>query len=359
MRYLVFFFFSTPLLLSAQATWQDKVSDLLNGMLGDTTRAVALHIVHGGEKNFFLGGLREEGDTLGINQETLFEIGSITKTFTTTLLAKAVSEGKVRLDDPVAHFFPNIENFPGYAKEDTLRLWHLATHTSGFPRLPFNLFNSLSDPNQPYENYGEAELLEALAATELVSSPGEKYLYSNYGVGLLGFILTEVYEQPLEELYREKIFEPLGMERATLRLSEEENYAHAHLGTLEEVPYWKMQDVLAGMGGLKASTGDMASYLIANLRAPTRPIDSILAQTHEKITEQTSLGWHHLQRDGFNLIWHNGGTGGSKSFMAFDKEKQLGIVLLFNTNVADSTWTPNFEAMLALDILKMVEEGRE
>lgn len=359
MRTLFCFLFLMPLGLSAQQDWPDKVSALLNGMLEDTTQAVALHIVDGGAKHLFFSGIREEGDTLGVDSRTLFEIGSITKTFTTGLLMKAVSDGKLQLDDAAAQFFPEIENFPSY-EGDTVRLRHLASHSSGFPRLPVNLADYIENPQQPYAHYDEAALLEGLRNTQLQSRPGEKVVYSNYGMGLLGFILTRVYQQPLEELYQENIAEPLGMEFLGLQVPEDmENYARAHNGSLRQVPYWNMQDALAGAGGLKANMSDLMRYLSAQLRPPSRSIDFILAKTHALQIEDVALGWHYIERNGLKLIWHNGATAGSTSFIGFDKEKQLGIILLFNTNVADSTWTPNFEALLALDILEMVLEGRE
>ena len=142
------------------------------------------------------------------NAESLFQIGSITKTFTATVFADAVISDRVSLDTPLAELLD--QAVPSYDGKG-ITLVDIATHTSGLPRLPDNIDLDAEHKNDPYLHYGEDELLAFLADHRLVRSPGEQAEYSNLGMGLLGYLLSELYERPYAELVEGLVAEPLGM----------------------------------------------------------------------------------------------------------------------------------------------------
>src|SRR5687767_12715314 len=151
----------------------------------------------------------------GLDGDTLFEIGSITKVFTSLLLADMIQKGEVALTDPVAKYLPETVRMPERGGKK-ITLEHLATHTSSLPRLPANMFPR--DPANPYADYTTGQLYEFLSSTELMRDIGEKYEYSNLGVGLLGHALARRAGMSYETLVRMRILEPLGMKSTTISL---------------------------------------------------------------------------------------------------------------------------------------------
>ncbi|WP_181373222.1 serine hydrolase domain-containing protein [Massilia glaciei] len=147
--------------------------------------------------------------------DTVYEIGSVSKTFTALLLADAVARGEVKLDDPVGALLP------GYAiprhQGRAISLLDLATQTSALPRLPLNLMPKRAD--NPYADYAEADLKTFLAGYALPRAPGARYEYSNLGYGLLGQALAAQAGKPYAELVRQRIGAPLGMHSTGVALT--------------------------------------------------------------------------------------------------------------------------------------------
>ncbi len=189
--------------------------ELARGHVGLVVGAIA------GEQEFLqgFGALRMRG-TQPPDADTVFEIGSITKVFTGILLAQAIENGELTLDDRVDDLLPEGWSLPEPAWTITLR--HCTTHTSGLPRLPANLLG-ISDilrlaylGSDPYRDYTEEEFREALAMVKLNHEPGTRHEYSNFGAGLLGFILAKKYGSEYESLVKREICRPLGMDRTVI-----------------------------------------------------------------------------------------------------------------------------------------------
>ncbi|RSS66034.1 serine hydrolase [Streptomyces sp. WAC06614] len=278
---------------------------------------------------------------------TLFEIGSVTKTFTGLALARMAVAGTVRLDDPLASLLPDGTPVPSRGgHEITLR--HLATHTSGLPRLPKGmLLRALLRPGtpDPYAGCTADVLLAGLARTRLRAEPGRRVHYSNLGAGLLGLGLARRAGTTYEELITEHICAPLGMTDTAVSVAGTRpgRLAQGHDGRRRPTPPWHLAD-LVGAGGLWSTATDLVTYVRAQLDGVDGDGGAELGEAirlSREVEHRTNrfirkhLGWaaHHLHpRQGGHLqIWHNGGTGGFSSFAGFDPETGTAVVVLSNT----------------------------
>jgi serine-type D-Ala-D-Ala carboxypeptidase/endopeptidase len=274
---------------------------------------------------------------------TIFEIGSITKTFTTTLLADMARQGLVALDDPVQRHLPDGVQLPVRGREITLE--DLATHRSGLPGLPKGLLLSAltRDRRDPYARFDEARLNEAVGATRPRREPGRRIAYSNYGMGLLGHVLARRAGTSYERLVRTRICEPLGLDDTWVDSPESERprVAGGHTWRGREAPPWHLA-ALAGAGGLRSTAADLLAYL--RLHGPTAdtPLAAAAAETARTHGSwrrmEIGLGWIIVPR-GRGLPWrrtrhrlllHEGGTGGFRSFAGVIPELEAGAVVLTN-----------------------------
>jgi len=306
---------------------------------------VSIAILDHGRRYFYdYGTVSKERPRLP-GRGTLYEIGSITKTFTGALAAKALLEGKMNLDGDFRQYlkepYPNLEKG---GKPVTLRT--LASHTSGISRdIPNNddLFQGAPDFNKlPYlliereKGYDRARYLSELHKVELASQPGAKMAYSNIGIKLIGFGLENISGLDLGRLLARDIFRPLGMTATTLvpAPSQRGRLAQGYLpgGNPAPPPRLDTDPNAGGAGGLFSSTGDMAKY--ARWQLDER--DPVIARAHEPIwgsadTFAAGLIWDIGKTpDGERKLWHSGGTFGMSSQMILLPDSQQAYVLLAN-----------------------------
>ena len=244
-----------------------------------------------------------------------------------------VANGDVQLDEPIETYLPNIKIPEFEGKKITLR--HLATHHSGLPSLPDN-FNP-KNPMNPYEDYTVEDLYHFLSHYTLQRAPEERFEYSNIGMGLLGHILSEKAGVAYEELVRRHICEKLEMKNTGIKLSHEmEKHFAKGFHQKRETPYWDIP-TLAGAGALRSNITDMTQFLAANMGLLNSPLCDLLNQCHTKqyligqIGDDIGLGWMISRSSNANIIWHNGGTGGFRTFLGFNPKTQNGIVVLSNS----------------------------
>lgn len=270
-----------------------------------------------------------------VDDRTLFEIGSITKAFTGILLAEMVGRGEVQFGQPVAELLP-----PGTAVPSrngrTITLLDLSTQTSGLPRLPDNL--KPADPTNPYADYTPALMYDFLKRHELRRDPGALYEYSNLGAGLLGHALALRAGKSYEGLMRERILAPLGMTSTGIVLTDGMRalMSEGHDGAGTVVPLWDIP-TLAGAGALRSSMSDMMRFLAANMNPADDPLGRAIAASHEarfQVNSAMSLGlnWHRPHFRGDTLVFHNGGTAGFRTIIAFNPRTRTGAVLLGNSS---------------------------
>lgn len=286
------------------------------------------------------------GDAQDIDGTTLFEIGSITKVFTSVLLADMVLKGEVALTDPVQKYLPEGTHVPE-RNGKVITLIDLATHTSGLPRLPDNL--KPSRPDDPYADYTIEQLNAFLGKLVLTRDIGEKYEYSNLGAGLLGLALAHRAGKSYEALVRERITGPLGMTDTAITLGPElqKRMTPGHNEKLQPVSEWHIP-LFAGAGALRSDCIDMMKFMEANLLAARNAREQkknppLLAAMAFTLTQrrptsvpnlEIAMGWHIVKAHGQEYVWHNGGTGGYRSFVGFNPEQGTATVVLSNTSTA-------------------------
>lgn len=282
-------------------------------------------------KVYYYGVERRKDSTIEVNNaDYLFEIGSITKVFTAALLSEMVVSNKMQLDDSIQQYLP----YPIPLKEK-ITLKQLSNHSSGLPRLPENLDLTKVDINNPYKDYGEKELKEYLTSlVTLTSQPGEKYLYSNLGTGLLGYLLTLKTGQDYETLLHEYIFSKYNMTHSSINYNPEDGKLIPGLNVFgQTTDNWDL-NILSGAGGMISNVRDLSHFAMA-IMDPTNDVLQLTTKSDFKINSNMDigLGWHvNHTTNGDNILWHNGGTGGYSSSIAIDSTSKQSIIILSNVS---------------------------
>ncbi len=279
------------------------------------------------------GGTERSGKLLGA--DSFFEIGSITKVFTNIILADMVIKGEVALDDPVAKFLPGSVSVPT-RNGKVISLLDLATASSGLPSLPDNF--KPADACNPYADYSVAQFYSFLSSHTLRRDPGTQYEYSNVGMGLLGHALALRAGKSYEALVRERVLGPLGMRDTyiTIPATERARFATPHDADLDEVCAWDLP-TLAGAGALRSTTNDMLRFADAVTHRDRGPLGKAITLSIEPRRSTTipgmriALGWHVREKDGRQIVWHNGGTGGFRTFFGFDPSTGANTMVWSNT----------------------------
>jgi CubicO group peptidase (beta-lactamase class C family) len=292
---------------------------------------IAIAFIENGVTKFY--GIIKENDTIKFigNKDKVFEIGSVSKVFTSTVLAALVLEKKINLEDEINVYY-------NFSFKDNIKLDFktLANHTSGLERLPSNLDLSEINAGNPYASYDENKLNSYLKEDlRLAHSIGEKYEYSNLGTGLLGYTLGVSQKSSYDALLNNYIFKKYKMNASHT------NRSNAGLQMVKgldengnEVENWDF-DVLSGAGGIISSVSDMSKFINAQFDPQNRElaltrIPTFIIDEEMKI----GLGWHIISSAGLGkeIYWHNGGTGGYSSSVAIDIKNKNGIIVLSNVS---------------------------
>ena len=274
------------------------------------------------------------GDPRTLDGDTIFEIGSVSKVFTSLLLADMVSRNEVTLDDPAAKYLPENVKMPERSGK-SITLLDLSTHSSGLPAMPGNL--KLKDPRNLYGDYSVEDMYQFLSGYTLPRDPGSEFEYSNLGAGLLGHLLAYRAGTDYESLVRIRITGVLSMPDTgiTLSASMKQRMATGHNAMLGPVANanWDLP-TLAPAGALRSSANDMLAFLEAFLgyrESPLAPaMKAMLTVRRPAGQANIGLGWLIYSSDGGEIAWHNGGTGGFRSFVGYDHRERIGVVVLSN-----------------------------
>jgi serine-type D-Ala-D-Ala carboxypeptidase/endopeptidase len=279
------------------------------------------------------------GDPRLLDGDTIFEIGSISKVFTSLVLADMVSRMEVNLDDPAAKYLPENVKMPERSGK-SITLLDLATHRSGLPSLPSNF--KLKDPYNPYADYSVDDLYEFLSGYTLPRDPGSEFEYSNLGGGLLGHLLAYRAGTDYESLIGIRITQPLSMPdtRITLSSGMKQRMATGHTATLAPiVKLGILLPTLAGAGALRSSANDMLTFLEAFLgykESTLAPAMKAMLEVRRPVGQaQMGLAWFLNSADGKEIVWHNGATTGFRSFIGYDAKERIGVVVLSNAGGVD------------------------
>ncbi|HCZ36200.1 MAG TPA: serine hydrolase [Cytophagales bacterium] len=348
MRIILFLFVCST--LSAQ-TVEEKIKARVT--FGETP-GIVVGIYENGKTQYYSYGVANLESKEPVTSITLFEIGSITKTFTTSMAAMLSLEQKISFDATAQKYLPSKMVLPE-RNGKAITIEHLATAHSGLPRMPLNF--QPKDPMNPYIDYQEAELSYFLSNYELTRDPGSEYEYSNLGMGLLGYIVTRIDEKSYSDALQQMICKPLGMNKTFIGGQRKEKHlASGYADKLAMKAWtWDDQSVLTGAGGIVSNAEDMMKFLVAQLDK-TNPLAKAFTLTHQSRANAGGMkigyGWHIRYE---NLIWHNGGTGGFRSFAGFDKTKNKAVIILTNsTTGADDLGFHLLNDQLSLKELKQI-----
>jgi len=295
--------------------------------------SIVVGVIEPAGRRIVVYGHASTSATMPLDGDTLFEIGSMSKVFTSLLLAEAVQRGEVALTDPISKYLPAGVKVPQRGRAITLQ--DLASHASGLPRLPGNM--NPKDPENPYADYSVEQLYQFLSSYQLPRDVGETYEYSNLGAGLLGHILALKAGTDYESLVKSRIAGPLGMTSTSITLGPalKPRLAPGYDRMLQPTKNWDLPS-LAGAGALRSSANDMLTFLAAELgytQTPLAPAMKAMLQPRRSAGGpgmEVALAWHVFSANGKTIFWHNGGTGGYRTFMGFDAEARTGVVVLTN-----------------------------
>ncbi|HPT11392.1 MAG TPA: serine hydrolase [Bacteroidales bacterium] len=300
----------------------DKVKGFPNGT------QLSIAVIDQSETKYY--GIIKENDSIKPigNQDKVFEIGSITKVFTSTVLASLVLENKLKLTDNINSYFPF--EFKDNAQ---ISFESLANHTSGLPRLPENM--DLSNKSNPYISYGKNEIEDYLKNyLKPKNNTSVTYSYSNLGAGLLGYTLGLSQKTTFRNLLQTKIFNKYKM---TNSYTSSENLEKVLIKGLDEkgneVSNWDF-DVFFSAGGILSSAEDLAKFAEAQFDQKNKEL-TLTREPTFTINDQMKigLGWHILNsQHGSSVVWHNGGTGGYSSSMVVDVENKFALIVLSNVS---------------------------
>jgi CubicO group peptidase (beta-lactamase class C family) len=308
----------------------DEIREILVRRVDHQKQAVGIvvGIIEPNGRRVVAYGHLAKGDPRTVDGDTIFEIGSVSKVFTSLLLADMVNRNQVTLDDPVAKYLPDDVTLPARSGK-VITLLDLSTHSSGLPPLPTNL--KPKDPRNPYAGYTVDDLYQFLSGYTLPRDPGSEIEYSNLGAGLLGHVLARRAGTDYESLIRRRITQPLSMADTgiTLSSSMEQCMATGHNAMLAPVANWDLP-TLAGAGALRSSANDMLTFLEAFLgyrESPLAPAMRAMLDVRRAMGKiEIGLAWFLLGEG----AWHGGATGGFRSFLGCEPKAGIGVVVLSN-----------------------------
>lgn len=346
----------------------EAAAPLLAHRAGGSGTVVALRL--GDERAFLAGGRTAHLGGDPVDADTRFEIGSLTKVLTALLLARQVACGAVAHGDPVSRFLP-----PGAGprvRGAPMTLLHLATHTSGLPRLPPGLLSSRPAHwlSNPYAGFSQDDLLRAVRRTRPRFPPGSRVRYSNFGVGLLGHLLARAAEEAdsapgvqetsgYERLLAARVLHPLGLRGTDCSADRPQATGYRH-GRAR--PVWRIPGLPAA-GAARSSGRDLLRLLDVLIDPGTAPEPALRAGLADVVrprlvvprgNRRLGLVWNIQPRPGHDLYHHSGGTCGFLSFAGFSPQAGVALVALTNTGPAmNSTFLQRaYEALRSLADLR-------
>lgn len=276
-----------------------------------------------------VGGRALDGDTV-------FDVGSITKLFTALALADMVVRGQMAMDDPLGKYLPADVHVPDFGGKP-ITLLDVATYTPGLPGWPADM-PALSE--KPFPDYSTERLYTALSHVTLDAAPGSKYVYSNFGYGLLGLALAHRADMDFEALIVSRICNPLGMESTRISPTPQmrQRLSPGHFKTLAKVTSWSMPPAFAAAGAFRSTANDLLKFLTAAMglrRSALAPAFAQMLKTERpenKPDTRVAAGWFITSDHDDRLIWKDGGVLGYSSFIGYSAPHQSGVVVLANGN---------------------------
>jgi D-alanyl-D-alanine-carboxypeptidase/D-alanyl-D-alanine-endopeptidase len=303
---------------------------------GKRSKSIIVGIIDANGRQIFAEGKLSDKDPVLPDGNTIYEIGSITKVFTSLLLVDMSLKHQLELSDPISKYLPKTVKTPVRNGKE-ISLLSLSTNMSGLPRNASNI--DPKDLDNPFADYTAKQLYEFISNVALSRDIDSKWQYSNIGYSLLGDILAIVGHKDFETLVNEDICAPLNMKNTFFspppKLKNKIAQGYSECG--QPASAWDFP--LAGGGGLRSNVNDMLSFAAANLGFIETGLLPAMELTHMPQARKegntgyyTTMGWTLWDDDGRQLVFKDGGTGGYRTFLGIDKKNKFGVVVLSNSN---------------------------
>ena len=267
--------------------------------------------------------------------DTVYQLGSVTKTLTGNLLAQLIAEKQLSLDDSISKYFPNSVKFPTDKNGKAITVKDIATHSAEFPRYPDNLVRT---DGEPIQGFSKQQLYLGIELIRINNPAGIHYFYSNFGYGVLGTALENLTDKTLSELFVQRIFQPLKMESSSLDLTD-------NLKTNLAIPYrddnpnqrtepWEM-GALSGAGNIFSSVNDLSLFMNEILK--DSKVNRIQQTEYLKINETWNYGLGcfviNSKTRNTKIIHHGGDIDGYASYLILYPEFKGGLIILTNSGM--------------------------
>ncbi len=344
-KYILFSFLVLPLFLSAQST--EELKDITDKIIAHDTEIDFKKRTPG-----LIAGMIDNDSTYIINygsttwdslvpmtQHTIFEIGSLSKVFTMSLLSVLKDEGSINYNTPVNELVP--EPYQNKKIGDKLLLKHLITHTAGLPRLPKDFGLKQSNPNDPYADYTKEDLLTFYSTFPFHDWDETQYLYSHVNFALIEVIIEYITQKSYREVLKEKLLDPLGLIDTELGITEKiiKNSAKGYSISGREVNQ-KTFSSFEGSMGIKSSLHDLLMLTKAHLGFLDEKYKNIFSENWIErvgtgVRQEVSVGyaWHILkQRKFYNVIVHPGRISGHQVSLHFVPETKTAVIVMSNSD---------------------------
>ncbi len=326
----------TPNVSSNTETFAKIEKIATEGIKNHNFPSLAIGIVLNGKIIYAKGfGFADRENKKLANADTVYQLGSVTKTLTGNLLAQLIEEKKISLDDSIAKYFPKSVKFPTDKNGKVITVKDIATHSAEFPRYPENLDRI---DGEPIRGFSKQQLYQGIELVRINNSAGIRYSYSNFGYGVLGTALENLTEKTLSELLTQRIFQPLKMKSSSLELTDK-------LKTILAVPYrddnpnqrtepWEM-GALSGAGNIFSSVNDLSLFMNEMLK--NTEVNRIQQTEYLKINETWNYGVGcfviNSKTRNTKIIHHGGDIDGYASYLILYPEFKGGLIILTNSGM--------------------------
>jgi len=326
----------------------DGIRGFLRANFHATNSGIVIGIVDEDGRRIFSAGKLDNGTEAEPHGDTVFFIGSVSKTFTALLIVDAVERGEMKMEDPVANYLPASVKMPERNGKQ-IRLIDLATHTAGFPVNPDNMTGK--DAREQYETYSVEKMYAYLSRYKSSRDPGTEFEYSNVGMALLGHVIALKAGTNFESLVVNRLCRPLGMDSTCITLTPQLQarlaIGHDDKTARPSLP-WKLQ-AYSPAGNIHSTANDLLTYASAQAGLAQGRLPRLMQKTHEfrfkdarglpdvpaSLLGRTAMDWvdrNAYQPPGMELLGHAGGAGSYHAWVGFDKKQRRGVVVLSTAN---------------------------
>ena len=336
-----------------------KIEEIIrNHVTSGKSSGISVGIINESDIQTFNYGEIKKKSNIEPTVDTVFEIGSMTKTFTATLAVQLQQEGILSLDESVTKFLPELKN--SVFDKNNITLHHLLTHTSGISEFSLSTYISqmfsiiFTGKSQISEyEYDTEKFLNYISTLKLKNSPGSTWMYSNLGFGLVGKVLERMTGNSYDDLVKTRICDVLDMKDTGIEVleSHKNDLATGYSFRSKQSDYWNVPAIEAA-GSLRSTTSDMIKFLKASLglnKTKLLPVFEYCQNTKStpkiplsmKFSTKTMgislssfrLGWFVFPQENIDILGHDGGTEGFSSFMCMNLENQSAVVILTNRSM--------------------------